>query len=71
MEYGAIREVITYGLWLLVHQPDNKISRDALILLSFHLFFFPAILFFLTYFAQYFTQKFPILLTFFQTQKRK
>jgi len=37
----------------------------------FHLFFFPAILFFLAYFAQYFAQKFPILLTFFQTQKRK
>jgi len=47
------------------------IIRDAPILLFFHLLFFPAILFFLTYFAQYFAQKFPILLTFFQTQKRK
>jgi len=47
-------------------------SRDAPILLFFfHLFFVPAILFFLTYFAQYFARKVPILLTFFQTQKRK
>jgi len=43
-----------------------KTTRDALILLFSHLFFFPAILFSLTYFAQYFAQKFPILLTFFQ-----
>ena len=46
-----------------VYQIDVSLStRDAPILLFSHLFFFLAILFFLTYYAQYFARSFNILL---------
>ena len=38
-------------------------TRDEPILLFFHLFFFPAIVLFFTYFAQYFALNFSILLS--------
>ena len=36
-------------------------TREQSILLFFHLIFFPAILFLITYYAQYFAQNLPIL----------